>query len=317
MRIKKSVAWILALTLMLTMTYTTGISYAVTQPVITEEDVSLSWTEKQVYIDWDEDYEKGEAKVQVPEVTVEVNGTVLTEEEDYIVEAPQSANAATYSVTVIGQGAYGGEAVKNYAIKPIEMEDTDWDADETFDVYDYTGYRYTGKNITAKHGVVEYGAVREWKEWYPLTEGVDYEVVEPLSGNTAKKIGAHYISMKIEGIGNYTGSATVEGSFCIYPKKVKITSAKSTKKKQITVKWTKTANCDGYAISYIKGNWEGKEKTKYVSGKSKTSCTLKNLTSKKKYIIVVEPYKKVNGEKIRYWDYYYETGKNITKVKVK
>ena len=90
-------------------------------------------------------------------------------------------------------------------------------------------------------------------------------------------------------------------------KAVKLTSAKSAKKKSLTVKWSNTA-CSGYQVQYsTKSSFKG-AKTVLVS---KTNTTLKNLKGGVKYYVRVRSYKTIGGVN------YYSAWSNAKSAKAK
>lgn len=152
---------------------------------------------------------------------------------------------------------------------------------------------YTGKEISPAITVRLNGTA--------LKMGTDYTV--SFSDNT--EIGA--ATATITGIGSYSGTKTV--SFSIVPPQIKVTSARSNKKKSITVTYRQAQiPLSGYQIVYARNSrfWDAKkEKTQ------KTTCRLKSLKKGKTYYIKVRGYKDVSGR-----TYYGEYSK-IYKVKVK
>lgn len=91
------------------------------------------------------------------------------------------------------------------------------------------------------------------------------------------------------------------------PKKVTLSSAKSSAKKKITVKYKKPTGASGYQIAYKK---KGTSKW-YYKYTTKTSYTLSKLTSKKYYYVKVRAYKTSGGKR------YYGTYSTQKSVKVK
>ncbi|MCI9094002.1 MAG: fibronectin type III domain-containing protein [Coprobacillus sp.] len=88
-----------------------------------------------------------------------------------------------------------------------------------------------------------------------------------------------------------------------------MSSAKSSAKKKITVKYKKVTGASGYQIAYQKS---GSKKWTYTTVSSKSaSKTLTKLTSKKNYKVKVRAYKTVSGKK------YYGTYSATKTVKVK
>lgn len=80
------------------------------------------------------------------------------------------------------------------------------------------------------------------------------------------------------------------------PGKVKIISAKSTKKGKITIKYKKVAGADGYQVAY--GTAKKVKKAKIVNAKKKTSMTVKKLKSGKSYHVWVRAYVKDGTKKV-------------------
>ena len=83
-------------------------------------------------------------------------------------------------------------------------------------------------------------------------------------------------------------------------KKVSISSVKSSKSKQFTVKWGKVSGADGYIVSYTtdKNFKSGVTKVAITKG-STTSTTIKGLKAGKKYYVKVRAYEKDStGKKI-------------------
>lgn len=145
-----------------------------------------------------------------------------------------------------------------------------------------TVYAYTGKEIKP--------AVTVTRGTKTLKKGTDYKV----KYNNNKKTGV--ATVVITGITAYEGSITK--SFKITPKKATVSSAKSTKSKQITVKWKKDKQATGYELQYSM-NSKFKSGTKTVNI-SKNSVVSKIISSKKgkTYYFRVRAYKKAGGSKL-------------------
>ena len=80
------------------------------------------------------------------------------------------------------------------------------------------------------------------------------------------------------------------------PATVTLSSLKSNKSKQLTVKWKKVTGT-GYQIQYSTSSKFKNAKTVTVSKNSTTSKTISKLKGKKKYYVRVRAYKTVNGTK--------------------
>ncbi len=148
---------------------------------------------------------------------------------------------------------------------------------------------YTGKAI--KPGIT----VKDGSK--TLKNGKDYTLTYSANKNPGKA------TITIKGKGNYTGS--VKKTFNIVPKapSLKVVSAKKSAK--VT---TKSTGANGYIVEYsLKKNMSGKKSVTIT----KTSGTIKKLTSKKTYYIRVRAYKTIGGKK------YYSPYSSVKSVKVK
>ena len=90
----------------------------------------------------------------------------------------------------------------------------------------------------------------------------------------------------------------------------KIKAAKSTKKKQATIKWKKVSGANGYQVAYSLKKSFKKAKTVKVSA-SKVKTTIKKLTRNKTYYVKVRAYKNYRGQT------YYGSYSKVKKVKIK
>lgn len=152
---------------------------------------------------------------------------------------------------------------------------------------------YTGKKIQPSVTVKVNGT--------SLKKGRDYSVSYSNNKYTGKA------AVKIVGKGNYTGTKTV--TFKIVPKKVSVKSLKASGKKKVTVTLKKAAGrVSGYEIKYAYNSKFSKAKTKRTT---KTTYTLKSLTSRKTCYVKVRAYKTVSGKNI------YGAYSKTIKVKVK
>ena len=158
-----------------------------------------------------------------------------------------------------------------------------------------TSYTYNGK--AHKPGVTVYvGSKKISSSKYSVTY------------KNNKNVGT--ATVKVKGKGSYKGlSATA--TFKIKLNKTSISSAKSSAKKKITVKWQKDSQAGGYQVQYaLNSSFTSSKKTKAVGG-SKTSVTLTGLKSKKTYYVRIRSYKKVSGSK------WYSSWSSVKKVKTK
>lgn len=106
-----------------------------------------------------------------------------------------------------------------------------------------------------------------------------------------KNVGQYTVTVRFTG--NYSGRVTKQ--FTIRPKGSAVTSA-TPKSKSIAVKWNKqSVQTNGYEIQYALNNKFTGSKTVTVTDNSKTSKTISNLKSKKKYYVRIRTYKKVKS----------------------
>lgn len=136
-------------------------------------------------------------------------------------------------------------------------------------------------------------------------QSVYYNSYEDLR-NAFKKNGISYIV-------HYITHGKAEGRNCVSyePKKVTLTSVKSTEAKKATVSFKKLTFISGYEICYSASNsFASGNKTVGVPS-NKTSKTLTGLSSKKNYYVKMRAYKTVNGKK------YYGAWSSVKKVMVK
>ena len=126
----------------------------------------------------------------------------------------------------------------------------------------------------------------------------------------SKAVNPGKYAVKITFKGNYTGTKTLY--FTITPKKVSLSSVKSSAKKKATVKWSKQSGVTGYEILLATNSKFSKgKKVVTVKGASAKSKTVTKLSSKKTYYVKVRAYKTIDGKKV------YGAYSKYKKVKVK
>lgn len=228
---------------------------------------------------------------KTPTITIkDSSGNKLTKDTDYTVSGTTSASEiGTYTITITFKGKYSGSVSKSYTISYRSLS-------KATASLSTTTYTYNGK--TRKPSVtVKYSGTT-------LTKNTDYTVTYA-SGR--KNAGVYKVTIKGKGI--YSG--TITKYFYIKPKKVTISSAKSSSSKKLTVKWKKPTGGagSGYQIAYKK---KGASSWTYKKVSSSTlSKTLTGLTKGKYYYVKVRGYVK-NGS-----TYKYGTWSSTKKVKVK
>jgi|GEM_PF-377301 len=194
---------------------------------------------------------------------VDLNKQDLEEDTDYTVtyEAGRSMPGA-YDVVITYKGDYEGEETLTYKIKKKTLTTSN------VSVSGVQSFTYTGKKIT-QNPVVTY-----------KDDVLDVSV--KYSGKR-KAIGTGKVIMTINDT-RYTG--TITKTYKIKPAKTSVSSLRSKKKKQFTVKYKAVSGGVKYQVAYkVKG---GKWKYKTTS---KTSLTVKKLKKGKTYSVRVRAYK--------------------------
>lgn len=122
--------------------------------------------------------------------------------------------------------------------------------------------------------------------------------------------GKAYVTVDFIG-GRYKGQMT--SSFIIAPQAATAVSLKSTKSKQMQLKWKKDSKVTGYELKYStsKKFYKSKTKTVTISKNSTTSKTITKLIPKKRYYVRIRSYKIIDGVK------YYGSYSKVLNVKVK
>ena len=162
---------------------------------------------------------------------------------------------------------------------------------------------YTGKSIT-QNPVVTVGESK-------LVKGADYTV------SYKNNVNAGVATLTIKGAGSYTG--TITKTFKINPKGTSISKVTG-QKKAVKVVWKKqltkmkTSYVSGYQVQYSTSSKFTSGTSKYANAKfskGRTTKTIKNLKSGKKYYVRVRTYKSVDGTKC------YSSWSKVKSVKTK
>ena len=224
-----------------------------------------------------------------PSVTVKLGSTKISSSY-YTLSYSSNTNAGTAYVKITGKTNLSGSVTKSFTIKKRSLSGNYGSATLSTTTYTYNG-------STRKPSVtVYYNGSKVSSSYYTVTYA---------SGR--KNAGVYKVTIK--GKTNYSG--TITKYFYIKPKKVTISSAKSSASKKLTVKWKKPTGGagSGYQIAYRK---KGSSTWKYKKVSSSTlSKTLTGLTKGKYYYVKVRGYVK-NGS-----TYKYGTWSSTKTVKVK
>jgi uncharacterized protein YjdB len=232
-----------------------------------------------------------------PVVNVTDGSTTLVKGADYTLSYENNVNTGTGIVTIKGIGNYSGEKIGIFTIMPKASVKT-------------TSITISGKKkivagssakLTVK--VLPENTTDKSVTWSSSKTSV--ATISPSGQLTAKKPGKTVITAKAKDGSGIKKKLTVY----VYPKKISVKKAVSSKKKKITVSWKKLTGVTGYQIKYSTNSKFKNSKVKNVSSK-KISTTL-SAVSNKKYYIKVRAYIKIGSKK------YYGGWSNTSKVKVK
>ena len=154
------------------------VTFAITPPPLLEDDVTLAGNGT---------FEYTGSSIQ-PGVRVTHDGTELTEGTDYTVTYGENTAVGTGTVTVAGNGSYGGTVTKSFTIIPATITE---DMVSLGESPSYTGF---GVQVPVKV---------TWNEQL-LTENTDYTCAYSNNVN----VGENTASVTITGTGNFAGNVT-------------------------------------------------------------------------------------------------------------
>ena len=167
-----------------------------------------------------------------PVPVVKVDGVTLVSRTDYTVSITNNVNAGTASVKIIGIRNYAGELNRTFEIKAASLEGAA--------VSGVTNATYTGTAIKPVPVVKVDGVT--------LVSGSDYKL--SYTGN----VNAGIASVKIRGIGNYTGEAEARFEIRKAAQNITVSPAVATLVPGKTANITATGNTGD--VSYISSNSE-------------------------------------------------------------
>lgn len=217
-----------------------------------------------------------------PQVTVTLNGKTVPAT-GYTVNYANNKNAGTATVTITGKGDYTGSAVKSFTINKAAKQ-----------------IKLAKKSYTKVYGNKAFalGATVTGNE--SLTYSISNKTVIKITNGKAKIIGCGTVTVTVKSAAsaNYNAAASQKITITVKPKKATISSAKSTKKGQITLKWKKDSKASGYIISYSTSKKFKKAKTVIIKKNSTVKTTLKKLSAGKTYYVRICSYKKVGKKRL-------------------
>ena len=227
-------------------------------------------------------YDGGE---KMPEVTVKDGSTTLTSGKDYEVIYANNTNAGTAIVTVTGKGNYTGTKTVNFTIKKA--------------VNVITAANAT-KVVSAKAQSFRIGA--KAKGGAKLTYKSNNKSVKvDAKGKVtiAKKfVGQATITITAAETKKYD-PASKKVTVTVIPTGTKLTSVKSAKTGQLTIKWSKNAAVTGYQVQYATSSKFTGAKTLNIKSNKTVTSTLSKLKEKQKYYVRIRTYKTVG--KVNYY----------------
>ena len=160
----------------------------------------------------------------------------------------------------------------------------------------------TAKNITKTYGCKAFSIGAKSKSGGKLTYSVTDKKVATVDKKgkvTVKGYGQTKITITSAAKGKYP-KAKKTITLTVKPVKTKIASVKSTKSKNMVVKWKKDTKATGYVIQYSTDKkFKKGVKTVTITKNKTTSKTIGKLKGGKNYYVRVCAYKKSNGKQIK------------------
>ena len=160
----------------------------------------------------------------------------------------------------------------------------------------------TAKNITKTYGCKAFSLGAKSKSGGKLTYSVADKKVATVDKNgkvTVKGYGQTKITITSAAKGKYPKSKKTI-TLTVKPVKTRIASVKSTKSKNMVVKWKKDTKATGYVIQYSTDKkFKKGVKTVTITKNKTTSKTIGKLKGGKNYYVRVCTYKKSNGKQIK------------------
>lgn len=222
-----------------------------------------------------------------PEVHISDNGKDLVKGKDFTVSYENNINVGSATAIITGAGDYSGTVSKNFIIFAAGLDMCQFST--------IKDQAYTGKGIKPDVSATLY-------ETYKLKKNVDYT----LSYKNNIKVGE--ATVVVTGSGNFEGHREI--SFRILPKTVKISSLK-VKDGNLTLKWKKGKEINGYEINYsLKKDFLEYEAVA-VRKSDKTQTVIKNLSKNKTYYFRIRTYKKTKNR------WYYSEWSPVKSIKIK
>lgn len=223
-----------------------------------------------------------------------VDGTILKEDTDYVVESYENnINVGTATMVIEGKGIYTGK-------KELTFEIVAADLSKSAVTFAASSYAYSGKEQKPEP-VVTYNGMT-------LKKDVDYSI-ESYSSN----IYPGTASVKLIGQGNFTGSKTAD----FYITSVVSLASNKRTTSTITLTWTKNLNVTGYEIQMYKSSSKTWETVATIKDKNTTTYAKKDLSSGTTYKFQIRTYVDASdGRHYGEWSETLSTGTTPGKVTI-
>lgn len=244
-----------------------------------------------------------------PAVTVKDGSKTLVNGTDYMVTYGDNIAAGMAMAVITGKGLYSGTVTICFNIVKSGSSDSDSKKDEDTESKDGAGQENDIKPVLKSQTIT--GVKNSYQKSYgdkvfTLKAKAKGKVTYASSNNKVASVNKTTGKVSIKGTGTCTITVTAAATkgykktvkkitVSVSPKKEIVTSARSLKKGQLTVKWKKDTRASGYQIQYSTSSKFTKKTTKSITVKKNrtTSQTLKKLKSGKKYYVRVRAYKTV------------------------
>lgn len=220
-----------------------------------------------------------------PQVTVTL-GKKTVPASEYVVTYANNINAGTAKVTITAtasSASYTGSIVKTFTINKASKQ---------------IKVKKTSIAKTYGNSAFSLGASVTGKE--KLTYSLSNKTVIKIVSGKAKIVGCGKVTVTVKSAAsaNYKAAANKKITIAVKPKKATLSSAKSKKAGQITLKWKKDSKATGYVISYSTSKSFKKAKTVTIKKNKTTSTTIKKLKKGKTYYVRICSYKTVGKKKV-------------------
>lgn len=233
-----------------------------------------------------------------PKVSVSLAGATLTEGKDYRLEYKDNDSVGEGTVTITGIGNYINS--KDVKFQIVERLATG----RIISVSNATkGMKVSWNKINGAEGYVIYRASGNGS--YKAIKTITNVNTLSYTDTGATTNGSKY-TYAVRGYkGSVKSDYTGKSAYCVTPSK--LTYAKNTASKKMTVKWNRNTKVTGYQVSYKTGKTE---KTVTIKSNKTLSTVIKSLKKGSTYSVKVRGYKTVSGVN------YYSAWSSAKNVKV-